>query len=66
MESKPDPEFPVPSDNIEVSVETRHGWLIPPEWEFITEAWEYTRQAVESERHGHTYGHENAIGIITE
>ena len=27
-----DPEFPIPSDSVEVSVETRHGWLIPPEW----------------------------------
>lgn len=29
----------MPSDNVEVAVETRHGWLIPPEWELITEEW---------------------------
>ena len=51
------PEFPVPSDNIKGAVETRHGWLIPPEWEFVTEEWVYTRQAVDSERRGHTYDH---------
>ena len=60
-----DPEFPLPSDNIEVSVEHRHGWLIPPEWEFITEEWVYTRQsAVDGERRRHTYDHEGEVGII--
>ena len=59
-----DPEFLVPSDTIEVAVETRHGWLIPPEWEFVTEAWEYTRQAVNSERRGHTYDHDSEVEII--
>lgn len=59
-----DPEFPVPSDNIEVSVEHRHGWLIPPEWEFVTEEWKYTRQVVEGERCGHRYGHEDEVGFV--
>ena len=58
-----DPEFPVPSDTPEISVETRHGWLIPPEWEFATEEWVYTRRP-DSERRGHTYGHEGEVGII--
>ena len=49
-----DSEFPVASDNIEVAVETRHGWLIPPEWEFISEEWVCTRQVVDNERRGHT------------
>ena len=31
-----DPEFPVPSDNPAVAVEQRHGWLIPPAWEFVS------------------------------
>ena len=62
-----EPEFPVPSDNIEVAVETRHGWLIPSEWEFITEEWVCTRQAVDSERHGHTYyDHDSEVGVIRE
>lgn len=55
---------PVPSDHIEVSIEHRHGWLIPPEWEFITEQWEYTRQPVDGKRHGHTYDHDSEVGII--
>ena len=38
------------SDNIEGSVETRHGWLIPPEWEFVTEEWLCTRQSVNLEK----------------
>ena len=37
------------SDNIEVSVETPHGWLIPPEWEFVTEECLCTRQSVNLE-----------------
>ena len=50
-----DPEFPVPSDTPEISVEHRHGWLIPPDWEFVTEEWLCTRQPVDSEHRGHTY-----------
>lgn len=41
-----DPEFPVPSENPAVAVEQRHGWLTPPEWEFISEVWEYERKPV--------------------
>ena len=41
-----DPEYPVPSDDIAVAVETRNGWLIPPEWEFSSEVWVYTRKPV--------------------
>ena len=60
-----DSELPLVSDNIEVAVETRHGWLIPPEWEFITEEWVYTRKpAVDSERRGHTYDHDSEVEII--
>lgn len=39
---------PVPSDAIAVSLEHRHGWLIPPDWEFETEVWEYQRKEVTS------------------
>ena len=55
---------PVPSDNVEVSVEHRHGWLIPPGWEFISEEWVHTRQAVDGDRRRHTYDHEGEVGII--
>ena len=48
----------------EISVEHRHGWLIPPEWEFITEAWEYTRQPIDGERRGYTYDHDSEVRII--
>ena len=41
---------PVPSDDIEVSLEHRHGWLVPPEWEFKSEVWEYQRKPVEAVR----------------
>ena len=44
-----DPEFPVPSDTPEISVETRHGWLIPPDWEFVSEVWAYERRSPRSE-----------------
>ena len=56
------PEFPVPSDNIEVAIEHRHGWLIPPEWEFVTEEWVCTRRpAVDDERRGHTYDRDSNV-----
>ena len=41
-----DPELPLPSDNPAIAVEQRHGWLIPPEWEFLSEVWEYERKRV--------------------
>ena len=59
-----DPEFPIPSDAPEVSVETRHGWLIPPEWEFVTEVWEYTRIPIDRLPRGHTYDHDSEVRII--
>ena len=59
-----DPEFPIPSDAVEVSVETRHGWLVPPEWEFVTETWVYTRKEVNSVQHSHTYDPESDVEII--
>ena len=40
------PEFRVPSETPAVAVEQRHGWLVPPDWEFVSEVWEYTRQPV--------------------
>ena len=62
-----DPEFPVPSDNPAVpsdnpavAVEQRHGWLIPPAWEFISEVWEYERKAVSEVE----YDHEGEVTII--
>ena len=58
-----DLELSIPSDAVELSVETRHGWLIPPEWEFISEEWVCTRKpAVEGERRGHAYEHEGEVG----
>ena len=57
-----DPEFAIPSDTPEISVETRHGWLIPPECEFITEAWFCTRQPVDGEHRRHTYAEIVKIG----
>ena len=44
-----DPELPLPSDNPAIAVEQRHGWLIPPEWEFLSEVWEYERRSPVSE-----------------
>ena len=56
-----DPEFPVPSDNPAVAVEQRHGWLIPPEWEFQSEVWEHERRSPVSEG---TYNHDSEVNII--
>ena len=45
-----DPELPLPSENPAVAVEQRHGWLIPPEWEFQSEVWAYERKRVQEDR----------------
>ena len=57
-----DPEFPVRSDNPAVAVEQRHGWLIPPEWEFQSEVWEYERKPVSETE----YDHESEETMIQE
>lgn len=51
---------PVPSDTIKVSLEHRHGWLVPPDWEFESEVWEYQRKPVNEV----TYDHDSEVGII--
>ena len=55
-----DPEFPVPSENPAVAVEQRHGWLVPPAWEFISEVWEYERKPVSEVE----YDHEGSVEIL--
>ena len=55
-----DPELPLPSDNPAIAVEQRHGWLIPPEWEFLSEVWEYERKPVPET----VYDHESEVDII--
>ena len=55
-----DPELPVPSENPAVAVEQWHGWLIPPEWEFISEVWAYERKRVPED----VYDHESEVGIL--
>jgi hypothetical protein len=53
----------VPSDTPAVAVEQRKpGWLIPPEWEFQSEVWEYERNPVPKT----VYDHESEVGIIRE
>ena len=32
------------------TVTKRHGWLIPPEWAFQSEVWEYERESVDGDR----------------
>ena len=44
-------------------LEYRHGWIIPPEWEFISEVTEYERRSPVSEIE---YDHESEVGIIKE
>ena len=55
-----DPELPVRSDNPAVAVEQQHGWLIPPEWEFISEVWEYERKRVPET----VYDHDSEVEIL--
>ena len=43
------PDYPLRSDNPAATVEERHGWVIPPNWKFISEVWEYERRSPVSE-----------------
>ncbi len=55
-----DPEFPVPSDNPAVAVEQRHGWLVPPAWEFVSEVWVSEREPVSED----VYDHESEVELL--
>ena len=48
-----DPDLPVPSDDPAVAVEQRHGWLVPPAWEFVSKVWEYERKPVSEVAYEH-------------
>ena len=56
------PDYPLRSDKPEETVEERHGWVIPPAWEFRSEVWEYTRKPVSEV----AYDHEGEVGIFRE
>ena len=56
----PDDDLPLHTDSPEASVEHRHGWLVPPAWEFVSEVREYDRKP-ESQI---TYDHEGEVRII--
>ena len=43
-------------------LEYQHAWIIPPEWEFISEVWEYTRKHTTPP--GCPYKHEGEVGIV--
>lgn len=55
------PDYPLRSDNpaATATVEARHGWVIPPEWCFISEVWEYKRKPVSEV----TYNHDSEVNI---
>ena len=57
-----DPEYPVPSDTIEVAVETRNGWVVPPDWKFSSEVWIYTRKPVDAV----TYDSDSEVMVLRE
>ena len=56
----PDDDLPVHTDSPEASVEHQHGWIVPPEWEFISEVREYERKP-ESRV---TYEHEGEVQLL--
>ena len=57
-----EPDYPVSSEPLNIAVESRHGWLIPPEWEFDMEVWVYTRQPADRPPEGHTYDPDALLG----
>lgn len=56
----PDDDLPVHTNSPEAFVEHQHGWIVPPEWEFVSEVREYERKP-ENEI---TYDHESEVDII--
>ena len=56
----PDNDLPFHTDRPETAVKHRHGWIVPPEWEFVSEVREYERKPECQIR----YDHEGEVGII--
>ena len=56
----PDNDLPLHTDRPEAAVEHQHGWIVPPEWEFISEVREYEREPESDVR----YDPERAVEII--
>lgn len=54
------PDYPLRSDNPTETVEARHGWVIPPAWEFRSEVRKYERKPVSELE----YDHETEVGIL--
>ena len=54
------PDYPLRSDNPEETVEERHGWVIPPAWQFISEVWAYERKPVEET----VYDHDSEVQLL--
>ena len=49
----PNDDLPSHTDSPEASVEHQHGWIIPPEWKFISEIREYERKPESEIRYNH-------------
>ena len=56
----PNDDLPLHADRPEASVEHRHGWIVPPEWKFVSEVREYERKPESETR----YDHESEVRII--
>ena len=44
----------------EQSIEYRDGWIIPPEWEFMSQKWTYKRKPVQEME----YHHDNKVQLL--
>lgn len=48
------------SGDPEQPIEYRDGWIIPPEWEFMSEYWTFKRQAVSKT----AYEHDSEVRLL--
>ena len=56
----PDDDLPFHADRPEAPVEHRHGWIVPPTWEFVSEVREFERKPACQIR----YAHEGEVAVI--
>ena len=56
----PEADLPLHTDRPEAAVEHRHGWIVPPAWEFVSEVREYERKPESQIR----YDHEGEVTVI--
>ena len=60
----PDDDLPGHTDSPGASIEHQRGWVVPPEWEFVSEVREYERKPESDVRYDHEGAVDDPFGVV--